>query len=76
MANGSQSPRAAREVFGYILLALGGLWLFLTGTCTLLFASGFLLSGDIGSVGTSLVVGAPAILLGVGVFLLGRRLLS
>jgi hypothetical protein len=67
---------ATRRFFGLILIVAGVLWLVSTGLCTLMFldfvVSAYgLASSDMQSI---LIVAGPSLLIGWGLYALGRRL--
>ena len=63
-----------RRLIGTVLLVIGGLWVLLSGLCTLAFGVGFLTSGEWEGVGLALFIGVPVVAAGCGVYLLGRFL--
>jgi hypothetical protein len=77
----TETGSGVRNALGWFLMVLAGLWLLLTGGCTVLalitmvgsaLASGY--GGGFGSLGLVLVFGAIGIAPGLLVFLLGWRL--
>jgi hypothetical protein len=76
-----QQNRAVRRLFGWLLIAIGGLIATLCGLCTLAFvfigvaSSAQSSGGGAGLVGLALIVGGIPIALGVGLIFLGRWLL-
>ena len=77
----SESP--VKTAFGWLLVCLGGVWLLLTGGCTL-YSVGSLVwnlvrfpDGDVvGGLLIILVVGGLCIAPGAGMFWLGRKMLK
>lgn len=67
----SDRPSPGARVFAYILLVVGGLWILLSGGCTLtVLGMGLsdLRNGEIGTLLTFLMIGAVCILPGIGLF--------
>jgi hypothetical protein len=68
-------PDALRRFFAALLMTIGALIAGLSGLCSAVFLVGYASSGpDRQMIVLPLFFGAPPILFGVGLFLLGRRL--
>jgi len=63
----SEGQSAGTRIFAYILLVLGGLWILLSGGCTLVFL-GMGSSGEEAATLLPLGIGAVCILPGIGLF--------
>jgi hypothetical protein len=76
----TDQPSPVLKALGWMLTVLGGLWLALTGGCTLLFAGASVWSlitshNDGGMLAVSLFVGAVCVAPGIVMFWGGRTIL-
>ncbi|HYD28965.1 hypothetical protein [Brevundimonas sp.] len=79
--SGGDGTRAAARFFGLLMMAAGGLIALTTGACTLYVVLAGLMANGSGGYGTTgewvvmaLVIGGLPCLIGVGLFLGGRKL--
>ncbi len=63
-----------RRFAGLILVAIGTLWLVLTGLCTAVFAVGVAGEGNLNDIGGVLSIGAPSAVIGGIIYAIGRWL--
>lgn len=62
------------RLIGLILIAIGTLWLVLTGLCSGAFLIGFMGEGNLSDIGAVFMIGIPSALIGGTVYAIGRWL--
>lgn len=67
-------PPTVSRFIGLILVAVGTLWLVLTGLCTAVFAVGVAGEGNLNDIGGVLSIGVPSALIGIAIYAIGRAL--
>jgi len=69
-----QQPEAVSRFVGLLLIAVGVLWLVLTGLCSAAFVIALLAEGHPGDATGVLAIGLPSALIGGVIYAIGRWL--
>lgn len=67
-------PATVSRFIGLILVAVGTLWLVLTGLCTAVFAVGVVGEGNLNDLTGVLSIGVPSAFIGIAIYAIGRAL--